>query len=310
MYYQQHINRNPFGNWKDFFRGKDALSVMVLINIAVFVLVSLSRLFAFLYQTQSAGDPVHEPVSLLTQWLAVPASVPTLLQRPWTLFSYMFLHEGFMHIFFNMLMLYFGGRLFMEYLGGKKLITTYLIGGLSGALFYIIAFNIFPVFGELLNDSYALGASASVLAILVAVATFVPDYTVNFMFIGRVKMKYIALVLVLMDLLSIERSNPGGHIAHLGGALWGFIYIIALKKNSDPGKIFARVRNFFRGILAPRPRMKVHYSKRPMTDDQYSAGKVAKQQKIDAILDKISKSGYDSLSKDEKDALFNSSKRD
>lgn len=312
MYYQPYTSNrsnNIFSNWKDFFRGRSALSVIVLINIGVFILVSLSRLFAFLYQTQAAGDPMVGPVSVLTQWLAVPASLTTLLQHPWTLITYMFLHEDFMHIFFNMLMLYFGGKLFMEYLGGKKLVTTYLLGGLAGALFYIAAFNIFPVFGDILGNSYALGASASVLAILVAVATFVPDYSVNFMFIGRIKMKYIALFLVLIDLLSIERSNPGGHIAHLGGALWGFIYILALKKGNDPGKLFRPVRTFFRGLFVRKPKMKVHYTQRPVTDDEYSARKADQQKKIDAILDKISKSGYDSLTREEKDQLFNSSKR-
>lgn len=308
MYYQSNPYSSSRQNWRDLFGGKNALSVLLLINIAVFVVVSLVRLLSFLYQPHDAEVIVVQPVSSLAQWLAVPASLETLIHRPWTVISYMFLHETLLHILFNMLVLYFGGRIFMEYLGGKKLVATYLFGGIVGAAFYIAAFNIFPVFAGVVNQSVALGASASVLAILVAVATFVPDYTVNFMFIGRIKLKYIAIIFVVIDLLSIEKSNPGGHIAHLGGALWGFGYILALRKGTDLSKIFNPVSRFFRKLFAPRPKMKVHYKKRPLTDDEYSAIKAEQQKKIDAILDKISRSGYQSLSREEKDLLFNASK--
>jgi len=310
MYYQTNTYNTPGAGWKELFRGKSALSILLLINVAVFVLISLIRLFAFLYQPHDAEVIIVQPVSAIAQWLAVPASVTMLLQRPWTLISYMFLHETLLHILFNMLILYFGGRIFMEYLGGKKMVATYLFGGIMGAAFYIGAFNVFPVFAGVVDQSVALGASASVLAILVAIATFIPDYTVNFMFVGKIKLKYIALIFVAIDLLSIEKSNPGGHIAHLGGAVWGFVYIMALKKGTDMSKIFAPISKLFRKLFAPKPKLRVHYSQRPMTDDQYNKNRAEHQKKIDAILDKISKSGYESLSREEKDMLFKASKKE
>lgn len=310
MYYQNNSYSPPRQDWKDLFRGKNALSVLLLINIAVFILVNVARLLAFLYQPTTTEAVAVQQVSPLVQWLAVPASLELLVHRPWTVFSYMFLQESFMHILFNMLILYFGGKIFMEYLGGKKLVATYLFGGIAGAAFYIGAFNAFPVFSGIVDQSVALGASASVLAILVAIATFIPDYSVNLMFIGRVKLKYIALIFVVIDLLSIEKSNPGGHIAHLGGALWGFGYILALKKGTDMSRMFNPVSKFFRKLFTRKPKLKVHYSKRPMTDDQYSAMKAEQQKKIDTILDKISKSGYQSLTREEKELLFTASKKD
>jgi hypothetical protein len=209
-----------------------------------------------------------------------------------------------------MIMLYFGGILFMQFLGGKKLIGTYIIGGLAGAMVYILAFNFFPVFNEVSKCSVALGASASVLAVLVAVAVYNPEFSVRLVLFGNVKLKYIAMILVLIDLLSIEKENPGGHIAHLGGALWGFIYILLIKKNWDIYRIFNPIISFFKNLFKPKPKLKVEYKKtRPLTDDEYNKNKADKQKKIDTILDKISKNGYSSLSKEEKEFLFSASSK-
>ncbi len=245
------------------------------------------------------------------QNLALPASWQLLAARPWTIITYMFLHEGFFHILFNLIMLYFGGILFTEYLGEKRLLWTYLAGGITGGLFYIVSFNIFPAFAQVKDISMALGASASVLAIIVAIATYVPDLTIQLLLFGRVKLKYVAIVFVAIDLLSIQSGNPGGHIAHLGGAFWGFIYAYTLKNGTDLFR-FLHLSSY-KSTFKTRKKSKSEYHqefKRPLSDEEYNAQKVKRQQKIDSILDKISKSGYSSLSKEEKEFLFKNSKKD
>lgn len=284
---------------KYFFKSKSVLSILMLINIAVFILVNLTMLFS-----RSFGE-------LLIQNMAVPAYPQFLAEKPWTMLTYMFLQFDFFHIFFNMYMLYLGGKLFINYLGSKKLISTYITGGFFGAIFFIAAFNIFPVFIPTSPLSISLGASASVLAVFVAIATYKPNYTFNLLFIGQVKLKHIALIFIVIDILSISHSNPGGHIAHLGGAFWGFIYIIGLRNNIFPlsklGKAFSNIK--FSGKTT-KPKFKVHNKgQRPVSDDVYNKQRAESQKKIDAILDKISKYGYESLSKEEKDILFNMSKK-
>ena len=237
----------------------------------------------------------------------MPASVSALLLKPWTIISYMFLHQDFFHLFFNMLMLYWSGKIFLEYLGNKKFISTYILGGLAGAALFIIAFNIFPVFNSHKHFAYAMGASASVLAVLVAIATFLPNYSIHLLFIGAVRFQYIALFMVVVDILSIEKGNPGGHIAHLGGALYGFIYIKLMQQGRDISAWFDKLINFFATLFKPKSKLKIAY-KRTMNDDDYNTNKILKQKKIDEILDKISTSGYESLSKQEKELLFNMSK--
>lgn len=301
------MRRNIFDDLKKFFFSRSMLSRLILINIAVFLLVYVFDLFCFLFAIEPTVLQGTLKVSKFTYWLAVPSGINVLLTKPWTVFTYMFLHENFLHILFNMIMFYFGGSLFMQYLGGKKLLRTYIIGGLFGALFYVFAYNIFPVFSEVKNSSIAIGASASVLAVLVAIAFYIPDFTVNLFLVFRVKMKYIALALVVIDFLSIQHDNPGGHIAHLGGALWGFIFSMSLKKNYDPFAFLNPLRRSLRNIFKRKPKLRVEYKKeRPLTDDEYNRIRADKQKKMDAILDKISKSGYDSLSKEEKAFLFSS----
>jgi membrane associated rhomboid family serine protease len=294
------------GGVKQIFFGRNALSRLILINLAVFVVLSIVRLVMYLLNGE-LQDKITNPISDIALWLAVPASLHELLNKPWTILTYMFLHESLLHIFFNMLMLYFSGRIFIEYLGGKKLTFVYLFGGFFGAFLYILAFNTLPAFSGIVDRSVALGASASVLAVLVALATFIPDYAVVLLLIGRMKLKYIALIFVVVDILSIERSNPGGHIAHLGGALFGFFYILTLKKGTDISKMFNPIGRFFKNLFKPKPKLRTTYSKRPLTDDEYNERRAERQKKIDVILDKIAKSGYESLTKEEKEMLFKAS---
>lgn len=292
---------NILSEIKRTFSNGSSLNKFLIINVALFISIKLCKLFFYLLNVPS------DVFVTLTHWLAVPASLSVLLFKPWTLFTYMFLHIEFFHILFNMLMLFWFGRIFTEYLGNKKFISTYILGGLAGALLYIFAFNVFPVFYQIIPSAYALGASASVLAILVAIATYVPNYTMHLILIGPVKLKYIALFLVILDLLSIESGNPGGHIAHLGGAIFGFFYIRQLQKGRNLTGWFDKMLDFFGTSFKPKPKIKVVY-KRKKTDEEFNAEKKLKQERIDAILDKISKSGYESLTKEEKEILFNMSK--
>lgn len=199
----------------------------------------------------------------------LPASLNNLISQPWSIFTYMFMHIDFMHILFNMMWLYWFGQLFLYFFSAKHLRGLYVLGGVFGAALYIIAFNLFPFFSAAVEHSYMLGASASVLAIVVATAYRKPDYQVRMLFIGAVRLKYVALFMVLSDLLFISSENAGGHIAHLGGALAGWMFAASLTKGHDitawintaldwfisifTGKIFTREK---------KPKMKVQYTKK------------------------------------------------
>ena len=297
------MQMNFFDEIKNSFKSGNTLTKFIGINIAVFIVVNLIGLIYFLFSIPP------EARFNLVNWLAVPADWRRLLLQPWTLVTYMFLHEGFFHLLSNLIMLYFGGQLFIEYLGSSRFSATYFLGGIAGALLYILVFNLFPAFSSIAPFSIALGASASVLAVFVAIATYLPNFSVNLLLFGPVRLKYIAMVLVLLDLLSIDKGNAGGHIAHLGGALYGYFAMRQLKNGNDLSKFFNKGIQAIGSIFKrnQRPKMKVSH-KVPKDDLAYNAQKKSKQERIDHILDKISQSGYDSLSKDEKEELFKMSK--
>lgn len=291
----------PFqGNISDrikyFISQKTVLSRLMLVNICIWIICLFISVFTWLFNVSD--------ISFVTKLFAVPSDIAVLAEKPWTIFTYMFLQEQFWHLFFNMLMLYYGGKIFLQYFSQKQLLITYIFGGFFGALFFILAFNAFPAFESIKDTAFALGSSASVLSILVAAATYQPDYQLNLFLLGRVKMKWVAIIFVIIDFLSITNGNSGGHIAHLGGALWGFIYAYMLRKNIDIYLIFKR-----------KPRIKVKYEKkdnhqqRPKTDEQYNAERAMEQEEVDRILEKIAKNGYASLSEKEKEYLFKQSKK-
>jgi len=284
---------------KTSFKSGNALIKLIYINIAVFLAVKLIGVFVTLLQLNYKIAPVY--------WLAVTADLSSLMYKPWTVFTYMFVHEQFLHILFNMLWLFWFGQIFLGYFSEKKLVSLYFLGGLAGALFYIIAFNAFSIYNPAIP---MIGASASVIAIVVAISFYIPDHTINLMFIGPVKLKYLALASILIDLLSITSSNAGGHIAHLGGAFFGYLYISQMKRGKNITKGFDRFMDKVVSIFKPRPKVKVSY-RRPINDldrdIEYNKSKKEKQKEVDKILDKIAKSGYDSLSKNEKETLFKNS---
>ena len=224
---------NAFDEFKRTFSRRSTLTQLIMINVGVFLFLKILGVLFFLFKQENLEQ-------LVLSYLALPADPQMILKKPWTIISYMFLHYDFFHILFNMLWLYWFGKIFLEYLNPKRLISVYLIGGLAGGLVYVLAFNLFPAFEESVSQSVALGASAAVLAIVMAIAIYVPDYTLYLMFFGPVKLKYIALATVLIDILSIRSGNAGGHLAHLGGALFGFLYAMQLRSGKDMTKGFSR----------------------------------------------------------------------
>lgn len=287
---------NIIDGLRSFFMQKTALSRLMLVNISIWVICLFISVFTWLF---NLGD-----ISFVTSLFAVPADMAELSHKPWTIFTYMFLQEEFWHLFFNMLMLYYGGLIFLQYLSQRQLLWTYILGGLVGALSFIAAFNFFPVFESSKSIAVALGSSASVLSILVAAATYQPEYRINLFLLGTVKMKWVAIVFVIIDFISITNGNAGGHIAHLGGALWGFLYAYMLKKDFDIYTIFKR-----KARIKVKTKNAENYTHRPKTDEQYNAERAEEQAEIDKILEKISKNGYSSLSEREKELLFKQSKK-
>ncbi|WP_372754808.1 rhomboid family intramembrane serine protease [Labilibaculum sp.] len=299
--YQSYSHQNIWDGIKDSFKEGSNLTKLIYVNFAVFLLVKIVGVLSFLFNLESAQVP------FLVYWLSVPAETSALLSRPWTIFSYMFLHEAFLHILMNMLWLFWFGRIFLSYLDQKKLVSIYILGGLTGAATYIFAYNLFPVFESARFGSYALGASASVMGIVFATVAYAPNHSVRLMFIGDVKIKYIALFFIATDILSIPMGNAGGHIAHLGGAFYGWLFINQLRNGKDISSAFTSLFDSFLGLFKTR-KMKVSYKKTTNMDDkEYNKNKKKKQEHLDQILEKIAKSGYDSLSKEEKEILFKNS---
>ena len=282
------------------FKSGSNLTKLIYINLAVFILVNLVEIFYFLLNR-------HDSYSAFLLTFAVPADLQLLIRKPWTPITYMFLHKNFLHILFNLLWLYWFGRIFLEYLDGKKLVGVYILGGLSGAFLYILAYNIFPVFFKQLQMSYALGASAAVMAIVISISVYVPNYSVYLFFIGRVKIIYIAIIGFLVTSLFDFSINTGGKIAHIGGALFGFLFILQYRKGRDMTRGLSRFLDAIIGLFKPKPKVTVTH-RRSETDYDYNIRKKEEQVEIDRILDKIAKSGYDSLTKQEKDILFRQSK--
>jgi len=283
------------------FRKGSSLTKLIYINILVFLFISIAAIIGFLLSNPGITASTLD-------FLSVPASLKTFLFKPWTLITYMFTHKDIWHILFNMLWLYWFGRIFLEYLDQRKLVAVYLLGGISGAVVYVLSFNIFPAFSGIVTESVAIGASASVMAIVIAIAAYVPDYTIQLFLFGRIKIKYMALAIFVLTTVMDFSVNSGGKLAHMGGALFGYLYTLNIRKGRDIGKGINRIIDLFATLFKPRKKMKVTY-KKPASEYDYNKVKADHQAKINLILDKISKGGYDSLTKDEKDTLFKESQK-
>ncbi len=293
--------RNAF-NQRD-----NSLYKLIAINVIVFFVVLVVRVFLTI---GGLGEVYKSGLS----WLMIPASLPKLAFQPWSVFSYMFLHEGVFHILFNMLFLYWFGLLIHQFLGSRKLVNLYILGGLFGALFYLLIYNLAPYFSGSVDSSMMLGASAGVFAIVVGAATLSPNTTFFLIILGPVKIVYIAAFYVILSFANSIGANAGGEIAHLGGALLGYLYITQLRKGRDLGVPVQKVGIFFEDLFSRKSKVKVSYRKaKTSTGPSFggfqskssaaassipSKGEIITQEEIDRILDKIADRGYEALSKE------------
>ena len=290
-----------------FHRPNNAHVQLIIINVAIYLGLVVIYLFSAIPGTEAIFEFIYKQFTL-------PAAFQEFLTRPWTLITYMFAHSmwDIFHILFNMLVLYWFGRLFVEYLGSDKLIALYLLGGITGGISFLIIYNLNL---QLFGNAGMVGASGAIYAIVVGTAVLLPNYTFYLLFFGPVRIKYIALFYVILSLLYVRQGvNLGGNIAHLGGALIGAIYIKQLQAGVNWGSWITSTIDWFKDLFRPKPKVKVSYRgeqsrpKRSSSSPKQSSPKTS-QDEIDAILDKISDGGYESLTKEEKEKLFNASKK-
>jgi len=298
------MNQGLFDDFKNIWHRPDnGLIQLIIINVIVFVVFGIFEVFTL----WSGNGSFYGAIS---NFITLPSNIESFIFKPWTLITYSFIHHGFLHILFNMLFLYWFGKLIKEYLGGRRVISIFFLGVIAGGLFYILLYNLLPLFQDAVGGSRLAGASAGVFAIVVGAATFMPNYTLYLLFIGPVRIKYIALFYVLLSFLQSAGSNAGGEIAHLGGAVMGFFFIKQLQKGHDWGTPVTTFIDWVQSFFVRKSKIKVSYTRKEKTASK-SSTKTSKtdQNEIDLILDKISDSGYESLTSDEKQKLFNASKK-
>jgi len=288
-----------FQEIRESFRYGSALTRLIYINLAVFLTLKLIYVVFFLSGNEFA----------LYNLLMLPSDLSLLLYRPWTLISSMFLHESFLHILSNLLVLYWFGKIFLSLFSQDKLVSLYILGGLAGGATYLAAFNIFPVFEKIRDASFLLGASSSVIAILMAAAFYDPTREIFLFLIGRIQLRYIALFLIILYIIGITATNPGGNFAHLGGVLAGFVFAKRMKKGYTTGNWINAFLLRFSRLFKPREKVRLTFRQPPRDDRDYNRQQNANQEEINRVLDKISKSGYDSLTRSEKELLFSQGKK-
>ncbi|MFZ1750542.1 MAG: rhomboid family intramembrane serine protease [Saprospiraceae bacterium] len=273
---------------------------LVIINVVIFMITAIIHAFA----------PTFYQSSILP-YLALPGDLHTLMYRPWTLISHMFLHAGVWHLAWNMIIFYWFGNIAGDLLGDKRILPVYLIGGLVGALFYLTSFQFAAGIG-----GYALGASAAILAVVFTAVATAPDYSVSLILIGSVRIKFIGLFILFFDIIGAGSSdNSGGHIAHIGGALFGFLFVYLLRKGTDLSVIFSRENSMFTRrrkakMKPPNTKLKVAHKADSLTIRQKENQSKTENltDRVDVILEKIKRNGYDSLTDEEKDVLYKASK--
>ena len=287
---------------------------LLYVNAVIFIVFGvITTLFKLMIIDISLIDNLKDSLSLYSE----PAQ---LIRHPWGIFTYMFMHHDFLHLLGNMIILFFIGQLFEQHLGPKRLLSTYIIGGLFGALIHLLAAYTFP-FLRLDGYGITLGASASVMAIFSAIGFYAPNKEIHLFGVFRVKLIVLTGIYLLLDFLRLSSQDNVAHFAHLGGALWGFIFVYNLKKGKDISSWLDKFASSIKQIFSFRNKIKIVHTKKkktkfntykpekpPKDDYTYNQNKKKRQEKVDQILDKIKDSGYDSLSKADKDFLFDASK--
>jgi membrane associated rhomboid family serine protease len=276
---------------------------LIFLNVGLFIVPEIIFSLLSLF-----GVPVN-----YMQYVSLDSMPMALAWKPWSIVTYAVFHSGIFHLLFNMVVLHFSTRLFTTYFNQKQLLGLYILGGIFAGIIYLISYLVFP---GLENSSATLvGASGSIMAILFATVSYNPYMEIRLMFLGIIKLWHIAAVFIVLDLIQLPTSNTGGHLAHLGGALFGYLFIVLLKKGTDLTDGVSKIIGFFvnksRSKQNKTPFKKVYRNYNPASPSSSSSRIVKKdktQQQIDEILDKIGVSGYDSLSKEEKDFLLRAGK--
>ncbi|CAL2083707.1 rhomboid family intramembrane serine protease [Tenacibaculum sp. 190524A02b] len=285
-------------NLKYKFKHAGIVEKLIYANLAVFILVFILNTFTFLFKADS---------NFIVKWFAFPSNTDDFVTKPWTIVTYGFLHTSFIHLLLNLIALFFIGNLFKQYFTSKQLLNFYILGTVLGGLIFMVSYNFFPVFANVSKNSILLGASAGVSAIFIGIASYIPEYQVKIPLIGFIKLWVLGAIWVALDIIQIPAGNAGGHLAHLGGSLFGFVYINYA--NNKEITIFSSITDFFKKSIKKQKDTPLKTVYKSGNKPSYSSRSKSKtQQEIDTILDKISKSGYETLTKEEKEFLFKQGK--
>ena len=290
---------------KQSFNKGNYLTRLIYINAGVFLVVQLLSVVFYLLDISN----------IWFTYLELPAFFHTLMKQPWSIITYMFMHRDLIHLIFNLLALYWFGKIFIDYFSQKQLVGLYILGGIGGAIFYLIAYNITNTFQYNIFFSYLIGASASVMAIIFALVRYIPDEEINLALIGPVKLKYLGIGMLILDIIGTTSGNAGGSIAHIGGAVTGYLFghlmVNSGKDITQPiNKLITWVNDFFKRNKKPKFTVHKNTSK---NDEEWNIENNNRKRKnneeIDRILDKIKKTGYANLSDEEKKKLFDLSNK-
>lgn len=296
----------------EFNKPNNTLVQLILVNVVIFLVLLITKVSLTMAQNPGYG--------FIMSQLLIPGDLNAFLHKPWTLFTYFFTHEEIFHILYNMLFLYWFGRLIDEYLGNRRLMGLYIMGGVAGGLLYLAMYTLVPYFQNQADTARMLGASAAAFSVAVGAATLLPNYTFHLLFFGPVRIKYIVFFFIILSIAQSAGSNAGGNLAHLGGALMGFAYVKLLQNGTDLGRPIYWLADGWSNLLRPKPAVKVSYRQRSNANTQAStyvspsgatatSASTPDQDEVDTILDKISRSGYESLTREEKQKLFRASQR-
>lgn len=278
---------NWYSTLKYKFTSVNIIEKIIYLNVGAFLLTYLFKTISSLMQING---------EIIINWFALSPHFNSLIYKPWTIVTYGFLHEGFMHILFNLIILFYIGNLFLDFFNRKQFLVYYFLGIVFGGLVFMLSYNYFPALKT--REVYLVGASAGVTSVLIGLASLVPNYSLRFRFIGNVKLMYIAFAMVAIDIIQIPLENAGGHLAHLGGALIGFLLTTQLNRGKN---LILWMENLLQNKKRS-PLSTIH--KRKKSKIHREDNSISRQKRIDEILDKISKSGYEALSQQEKDFLF------
>jgi len=294
----------------EFHKPNNMVVKLILLNVLVFVVITI------LYVAFTWGGYPTYYTQILDQ-LRLPADFGQFIFKPWTLLTNLFIHQGPFHIFFNMLSLYWFGQVIEEYIGSRRLVGLYILGGLAGGVLFLLMYNLLPYFRPELVETTLVGASGAIFAIIVGAATLLPDYTFYLILIGPIRLKYIAALVMILSLAQLVGPNAGGNLAHLAGGMVGFGFVKALRSGYDWGAPIYAISDFFERLFSKRPPVEVPQraratalsNRKNATNGDSTSVEIPNQDEVDAILDKISKSGYESLTREEKQKLYKASQQ-